>query len=106
MSQPDLTVVSADESIAGTEPDGLLCERDRFLYRSGEELAVGKRVKLVNWIEIGRDRRLVFGYGLRISTLRPQHFALGRMRKTIAGRCGQGLPGQVFRAHQIIRRRV
>jgi hypothetical protein len=80
----------------------------RILLLSGRfgglgHLAMGKTVKNVRWIEVGRERRLVFGYGLRISPLRPEHLALGVMRKTITGRCGQGLPRQVFRTHQISR---
>src|SRR5215831_10925397 len=76
MNKPDLPIEDAHKSIAGAEPDCLLFERDRFLYRPCKELAMGKTVRSVYRIEIGRDRRLVFGYGLRISMLRPQHLGL------------------------------
>jgi len=53
MNKPDLPIADAYESIAWTEPDGLLFERDRFLYRPCEDLAMGKWVRFVRWIEIG-----------------------------------------------------
>ena len=42
MHHPDLLIENADEGIAGAEPDGLLLERDRLLYRPGEELALAE----------------------------------------------------------------
>src|SRR6516162_10610769 len=35
MNEPDLAIPTSDPGIAGAEPDGLLLERDHFLYRSG-----------------------------------------------------------------------
>jgi hypothetical protein len=55
----------------------------------------------VHPVGIVGERRLIFWYGILVSKLRPQQLSLGEMCETAVGRCGQGLPGQAFRAHQI-----
>jgi hypothetical protein len=42
MHYRDLLAPDADLGIAGAEPNGSLYERDRLLYRPGEELALAK----------------------------------------------------------------
>src|SRR5262252_8098499 len=94
MNQPDLSIEDAHKSIAWAEPDCLLFERDRFLYRPCKDLAMGKTVRAVHWIEIGRDRRLVFGYGLRIPMLRPRTWPLALCTAPLRGAAAMACPAK------------
>src|SRR6202022_49594 len=90
-----------EERIAGAEADGLLLERDRLLYRPGEELALSESMPAGHYVAIQRESRLVFRSGLRISPLRAQYLGSGEMRLRVAGQRHQGLPREPFRARDI-----
>ena len=103
MHQPDLLIPISQGSIAGAEPDGLLDERDRVVYRPGEELALGQGVDCEHVVAIEREHRLVLGNSLRESTLGAQHLSSGETREIALRRRGRGSSCQVFCARHVSR---
>ena len=93
MDKSNSAVPVADIRIARTEADRLLLGGDCLLYRSGVELTLAQSEECEDPIAIQREHHLVFGNGLRISALRPQHPAFGVMRDSALGRGSQGLSG-------------
>jgi hypothetical protein len=102
----DLLGPNTELRITGAEPDGFLYERDRLLYRPGEELALPESEVCEDPVSVQREHCLVFGSGFRVSALSPQHLAFGDMCQLAAGRCGYSLLAQRFRALDIHGRRV
>ena len=99
--KPNPEIVEADLGIAGTEPNGSFLGRNSFVDGSDHELAPSEMRMCVGPVAVERDDGLIFGYGLIVAVLRPQHLAFGEMCERAAWRCGQGPLGQLFRACDI-----
>jgi hypothetical protein len=106
MHMPDPHIEIADAGIERTEPDGLLRERDYFLDRPGQQLAIGQNVQHCCRVRIDRERHLIFGNSLLASVTRSQYHASGQMSGRAAGRGRQGSIDQLFRAREVRRSRV
>ena len=105
MHEPNPLIEKPEGVIAGTEADGLFVKRDRFLYRSGEELALAHIGVSGCPVAIELQPRFVFGYGLRESTLRAQQLGFDVVCQRMPGRCRQSLLSQHFCACKISRGR-
>src|SRR5215471_11822407 len=74
------TVINnGDLGISGAKTNGVLHERDYFLYGARHQLAVAESEQRPYGVAIEREHGLVFGNGLVISALRAQHLAAGEM---------------------------
>src|SRR6516162_8856120 len=101
MRTPDLLAPDADPGFMRAEPHGAFEQRDRLLDRPGEELALADKAECARRVAIGREHRLVFGYGLRKSALCAQHLVPGPTHVRVARCRGAGLSDQGFCALDI-----
>ena len=96
MHERDLPIPKAERGITRAEPNGLLYQRDRLLYRPAIELALAESEERIYPVPIQREHRLVFGNGLRRIDAARAATTFGVMRKWTAGRCCQGLVTSPF----------